>query len=181
MHSILATSLFLIFVQFWAPQNPKLDFTIHGLWPEFTNDSYPEYCNKSATFNLTQIEYLIPILNIEWPSSDGPNQDFWKHEYLKHATCFPNVTEEQFFLDVLHLFDQTDSTGTYQKNNLEMNKNYSKTYLNQVFNGTFQCSYKQNNTITTLWRCHDLNLQKVDCPTWIDKSCAERVLFPVKS
>jgi len=195
MAPLLVSSLFLIFVQFWAPNNPKLDFTIHGLWPEYPNNTYPEYCNKSAQFNLSQIEYLIPILNIEWPSSDGPNQDFWKHEYLKHATCYPGVDEEQFFLDTLHLFDQTDSTQTFRENKIKTDVIYSKEKLNQMFNGTFHCQGSQNATtsptttrpaglnssIATLWRCYDLNLQKFDCPNWIDTSCTANVLFETES
>jgi ribonuclease I len=178
MNFTLGTTIFLIFVQFWAPNNTKLNFTIHGLWAEYFNDSYPEYCNKSAIFNLTQIEYLVPILNVEWVSYEGSNVDFWEHEYLKHGTCFPGVSEEQFFLDTLHLFDDTDSTKTFQENNIKINQTYPKNYLNPLFNGTFQCSEKNNNTITTLWRCYDLNLNKFDCPIWIDNSCLDNITFP---
>jgi ribonuclease T2 len=177
MNLTQGTFLFLIFVQFWAPNNTKLNFTIHGLWPEYSNNSYPEYCNKSAIFNISQIEYLIPILNVKWPSSNGSNIDFWEHEYLKHATCFPNVTEEQFFLDVLHLFDDADSTRTFQEKKIKVNQIYPKNYLDQLFNGTFQCQEGKNNSIITLWRCYDLNLEKVVCPSWIDGSCSPDVIF----
>lgn len=180
---ILSTSIFLIFVQFWASQNPKFYFTIHGMWPEYYNNTYPSYCNHSAHFNLSKIQYLEPILNVEWVSYEGSNPSFWKHEYLKHATCFPGVSEEQFFLDVLHLFDQTGSNQIFEKKKLNTNQTYQKITMNNYFNGTFQCHSHSNQTselsssVSELWRCYNTNLEQFKCPDWIDHSCGDQIVF----
>ena len=93
----------ILFAQIYPPAwttNGQFDyFTIHGLWSEYSNGSWPEYCNKTATFNLTKIEKLIPQLKKYWTNfenngseTDSSLYNFWKHEYLKHATCLMNDT-----------------------------------------------------------------------------------------
>lgn len=175
----LGTSLFIIFVQFWAPNNDKLKFTIHGVWPEYYNNTYPEYCNKSVQFNLSQIEYLIPILNIDWVSYEGSNQDFWKHEYLKHGTCYPGVTEERFFLNALYLFHKSNTTNIFMRNKIRTNWSYPKKELDVIFEGTFQCKEDLNSSINTIWYCYDLNFNIFECPKWLENSCAENVIFEI--
>jgi ribonuclease I len=48
--------------------------TIHGLWPQFTEHRWPEYCSHTY-FNKTSIEDLIPTLNIIWPSIHTRSQE----------------------------------------------------------------------------------------------------------
>jgi ribonuclease I len=81
------------------------NYSIHGLWPQYTNKSYPKYCKK-VEFTLDKIKSLLPKLNKLWYSKFTKNEDFWKHEYEKHGSCmFRDMTEMEYFEKTLELFD----------------------------------------------------------------------------
>ncbi|KAK3679874.1 hypothetical protein LTR78_000250 [Recurvomyces mirabilis] len=97
---------------------PEFSWTIHGLWPDFCNGSYTQYCDLSRQYdpapspnttnglpNGTVVPaykrpsistFLAPFgrfdllayMNKYWVSQGQPNGDFWGHEFSKHATCF---------------------------------------------------------------------------------------------
>ena len=68
--------------------NESTPLTIHGLWPQYTRNTWPQYCGK---INFTESD-LAPIreaLDRSWYSCKGPeaNLDFWTHEIEKHYSC----------------------------------------------------------------------------------------------
>ncbi|KAF2498309.1 ribonuclease T2 family protein [Lophium mytilinum] len=97
---------------------PKNSWTVHGLWPDFCNGSYTQYCDLNRQYDpnpspnttnalpngtvvppykgpgiSTFVEAfgkfdLLAWMNKYWVSSGSPNQDFWGHEFSKHATCY---------------------------------------------------------------------------------------------
>lgn len=93
--------------------------TIHGLWPQFTDHKWPEYCTHSI-FNKSVIQHLIPTLNIIWPSIQTHEDDmhniydninFWKHEWLRHGTCnYNHLDEYHYFKQVIDLYNQYNSS-----------------------------------------------------------------------
>lgn len=189
-------SLFLIFTQFFIPpncdpqgcqnaHNNNIDFSIHGLWPEYYNNSYPSYCNNSADFDVNKLEPIMDFLNEYWPSYEGSNQNFWKHEYMKHATCYPNITEFDFFRDTLNLYVIANTTGFF-RDNYNFSTNYNLTQLENSFKGKFHCGdssriaspYYPSNRILQYWQCFDLNRNRIECPDWLDSgSCSPTVYF----
>lgn len=67
-------------------------FSIHGLWPEYSNGSWPEYCARSGAGDARRAggagaEEQQAIMDCVWPSMTGPNEQFWDHEWYKHGTC----------------------------------------------------------------------------------------------
>ncbi len=189
---IVPATLFLIFTQFYAPQqcynnmtnpacitasNGNIDFTIHGIWPEFTNNSYPSFCNKSAIFNVSQISDIENQLNSVWLNYEGSNIEFWEHEYLKHATCYPNTTEHQFFQNGINLYNNVNTTKTF-RDNFQYNTSIPKSNVNNILGGVAQCK-KENNIsyVDQYWRCYDLNLSSILCPDWLDDNCDEYISF----
>jgi ribonuclease T2 len=192
----ITTSLFLIFTQFYSPficknsknnslnnqgcitaRNNHIDFSIHGLWPEYTNNSYPSYCNQSAYFNISTIKPIENQLNKYWLSYEADNPSFWKHEYLKHATCFPNVTQLGFFQDGLNLYRQLNTTN-FLKNNIKYDTNYNRSLMEQKFNGKFNCNETNNMYVDQFWKCFDLQLNGIDCPVWLNQnSCNKTINF----
>ncbi|EME82494.1 uncharacterized protein MYCFIDRAFT_189121 [Pseudocercospora fijiensis CIRAD86] len=112
----------LLATQFWDvwadKPLPENTWTLHGLWPDFCNGSYTQYCDLSRQYdpvpspnttnglpNGTVVPpyngsnigtFLEPFgkydllawMNKYWISQTGPNADFWGHEFSKHATCF---------------------------------------------------------------------------------------------
>ena len=88
-----------LFVQFNPPAwgNAHTDFRIHGLWPEYSNGSWPEYCCKqsSCAYNETFIADLQPNLTMWWTDFHNP-QKLWRHEWEKHGTC-SGLNEHDYF------------------------------------------------------------------------------------
>ena len=56
-------------------------------------------------WRLSQITSLLPLMEQDWPSYYGPNEEFWAHEWEKHGTCaeddFP--TQLEYFNTTLAL------------------------------------------------------------------------------
>jgi ribonuclease T2 len=97
---------------------PAETWTLHGLWPDFCNGSYTQYCDLDRQYdpvpspktttglpNGTLVPpytgpnigtFLEPFgkydlldwMNTYWINQGAPNSDFWGHEFSKHATCF---------------------------------------------------------------------------------------------
>ncbi|OIW27128.1 ribonuclease T2 [Coniochaeta ligniaria NRRL 30616] len=123
---VLATQLWQTYTGHESAKqvNPKDTWTIHGLWPDFCNGSYTQYCDLSRQYDPlpspntttgtpsgtpvrpwtgTNIgEFLKPFgkldllafMNKYWIAQNQPNSDFWGHEFSKHATCFSSFDVE---------------------------------------------------------------------------------------
>ncbi|KAF2850699.1 ribonuclease T2 [Plenodomus tracheiphilus IPT5] len=117
----------LLSTQFWSTYTglesqgqvlPKDTWTLHGLWPDFCNGSYTQYCDLTRQYdplpspNTTNAlpngtlvtpytgpnigtflepfgRYdLLSYMHTYWIAQAQPNPDFWAHEFSKHATCF---------------------------------------------------------------------------------------------
>jgi len=62
---------------------------------------YPSWCSNTS-FDMHDIQDLVPILNKVWISSETSNQDFWKHEWMKHGTCNWNGWKQhQYFANTI--------------------------------------------------------------------------------
>ncbi|CEH11963.1 Ribonuclease, T2 family [Ceraceosorus bombacis] len=93
--------------QFWTSnshvgQGPNNSFTIHGLWPDYCDGSYPQYCTKDSgipEFNGAQIKAQLAqyapstlnYMNTYYKDISGDDASFWDHEYNKHGTCFSTL------------------------------------------------------------------------------------------
>lgn len=87
-------------------------FTIHGLWPQYSDkNGYPSYCT-SEPFNATLIETNIGMDTLEkyWPNVQGNPTDtnyssFWEHEWSKHGTC-TGLTQLAYFENAIELAEK---------------------------------------------------------------------------
>lgn len=103
--------------------------TIHGLWPQLSEHRWPEFCTTEK-FDINQIQNLVPILNIVWPSVNSrhdneyneynevcgdddnginiySNNDFWKHEWMRHGTCnYNHFNQYHYFDKAVELYNQ---------------------------------------------------------------------------
>ncbi|KAF2964271.1 hypothetical protein GQX73_g9287 [Xylaria multiplex] len=103
---------------------PKDSWTIHGLWPDFCNGSYTQYCDLRRQYdplpspNTTTgkpdgtpvkpwkgapiSDYikrfrkydLLDFMNKYWTGLNQPSWILWAHEFSKHATCFSTFDTE---------------------------------------------------------------------------------------
>ncbi len=84
------------------------NYTIHGLWINYANGGYPEFCHRTKW----DVKLLDPIRNRmdqDWPDCFGSHhaETFWEHEWKKHGTCFdPALTVVGYFEKALDLFDK---------------------------------------------------------------------------
>lgn len=76
-------------------------YTIHGLWPQESETSWPSYCTRQP-FDPSKIQDLLPELEKYWYAYDKHNQHFWKHEWEKHGTC-SGMDEHTYFSTALRL------------------------------------------------------------------------------
>jgi len=97
---------------------PGDTWTLHGLWPDFCNGSFTQYCDLTRQYdpfpapnttnglangtvvppwngtNITSILQtfgkfdLLAYMNRFWVNQGASNDVFWAHEFSKHATCY---------------------------------------------------------------------------------------------
>ncbi len=125
---------YVLAVQKWC-QN---EYQIHGLWPQYDVDSWPENCNAPKYEEV--YGDLLKDMDENWANCDMSTQDFWDHEYTKHLSC---------------IYEQYGLTETE-----------SFTMTVQLFKELTEDDYKKCNGNTDCYvACYDLNLNKIICPT----------------
>ncbi|PSR92168.1 ribonuclease T2-like protein [Coniella lustricola] len=97
---------------------PRNAWTLHGLWPDYCDGSYTQYCDLSrqydpapspntttGTASGTPVEPytgpnigtflepfgkfdLLAFMHKYWVAQNQASPDFWGHEFSKHATCY---------------------------------------------------------------------------------------------
>ena len=86
-----------------------IKFNIHGIWPQYDNNTYPKYCKK-VEFDIKLLEPLIDDLTKYWkPTNTRYNrlENFWKHEWKKHGSCcFTEISQFQYFQITLDLYKE---------------------------------------------------------------------------
>ncbi|KAM9999086.1 hypothetical protein ACTFIZ_002661 [Dictyostelium cf. discoideum] len=187
---------FYLFVQQWiysycdsqtCIQNKEREaFTIHGLWPENSDGSYPSFCS-GPSFNVNAIQDLEDQLNFDWPSLTGPNTDFWTHEFSKHGTCSitgPITDIHDYFATGIKLYTEFNITAALESENIYPSD--SNTYKPADITNAItthlggkpgiQCSSGQLSTVAV---CIDKDsLSIMDCPDLQGWSCSGSVKFP---
>lgn len=164
-------------------------FTIHGLWPEYTN-GYPSYCTDD-TFSVKSLEKnTLNQMNCEWDSyttntNFGSNENFWAHEWEKHGTCSLSVlpTQEDYFSKALELNDKYDIDVVLQGAGIDMSGSTVATKdVQNAFNDAFgvegvvKCN---GNSIKEVWMCFDKETyEPFTCPSSIKNGCSSSVEFP---
>jgi len=82
-------------------------YSIHGLWPNFADDTYPSFCKK-VEFDINKLKPIMKDLMDFWelPKDHNKEEDsFWKHEWLKHGSCmFLEMDELTYFKKALDLY-----------------------------------------------------------------------------
>lgn len=92
----------------------KGHLTIHGLWPQYANNSWPSNCRSDEPLQNSTIIALHNALEHFWPNVKATKptmehyKDFWSHEWLKHGTC-SGLTQMAYFEAAINHFIPTPS------------------------------------------------------------------------
>ena len=88
-----------------CPKYEANKWLIHGSWPTYTNNSWPQYCCFDRDFNVKNLDPIRDQLLDVWPNLE-PHRDvesLWQHEWQKHGTCTKNK-QFNYFNDTLGLY-----------------------------------------------------------------------------
>eukprot|EP01024_Parvocaulis_polyphysoides_P046876 TRINITY_DN44394_c0_g1_i1.p1 TRINITY_DN44394_c0_g1~~TRINITY_DN44394_c0_g1_i1.p1 ORF type:complete len:227 (-),score=15.72 TRINITY_DN44394_c0_g1_i1:877-1557(-) len=152
------------------------DFTIHGLWPNYADGKWPQWCHVGTNgFQEHYIDDLLGELEKWWPSYvNSPNADekFWAHEWNKHGTCaLPefHYSERDFFTTILNLHHEYNISNALEYNNIYPSEDirFSTDVFEQSLNSYFgKRMYVScwRGGLSEVWMCFDLNLNLIDCP-----------------
>ena len=73
------------------------NFTLHGLWPQYSSGGYPSYCttepfDPSVPDKVGWTDMTTYWPNAQYATTDPKYDDFWEHEWTKHgyaiSLCF---------------------------------------------------------------------------------------------
>jgi ribonuclease T2 len=166
------------YVQYW---------TLHGMWPNNFDGSYPTNCPDSESFNMQRLEPIRKSLTAYWPTLFTSNslQSFWEHEFEKHGTCAASdptlSTELAYFNATLTARATFDLSVAFSKAGISpsTDKTYSIDAISQAVQSAYggvplvQCSSEGSHhhhrsgkeALTSIGLCLTPSLTIIDCPS----------------
>ncbi|WJX86860.1 Ribonuclease 2 [Trifolium repens] len=92
--------------------NSPATFTIHGLWPDYNDGTWPACCTNSR-FDPKEISTLNDALEKYWPSLSCGSPSSCSGGKEKHGTCsYPVVGNEyEYFLTTLNVYFKYNVTS----------------------------------------------------------------------
>lgn len=157
----------------------ETNFTIHGLWPQYMDNGYPDFCTTEPFDNSipqqigedTMIQYWP---DVKYSPSSSSYNSFWEHEWTRHGTC-SGLTQLQYFNTALQLTNRIptpqslyDSIGGTMSADLLRENMGGVNYValqcsNQVLNGAYTCWNQTNNEPTVQTRCPQSVIKEDTC------------------
>ena len=184
---------YFVFSQTWVPEFCNLhhcqgqeNFIIHGLWPQYQNNTYPSFCYPCEEFNKNLLdENLIQKYWADNPNNFGMintqeiDWNFIKHEWVKHGCC-SGLSQKDYFNHALSLREKWDFKRVFESVEIYPNKTYSKDLLISVARDF--CGNKCNivlqcikNNLIEIWITFNKNLDVIFQN--VDGNCMNEVYF----
>lgn len=132
----------LLQTQFWdtSPSvGPSDSWTLHGLWPDLCDGSYPTFCKAAPMYhNITAIlsasnaslapspssnpfsstpkteSTLLSYMHTYWLPNRGSPDSFWEHEWNKHGTCINTLSPSCYSAESYGSPSTTTDTEVYR-------------------------------------------------------------------
>lgn len=167
------------------------DFSIHGLWPENFNGSWPQDCYQDHDWSETDLKREFRLtddleekLRKNWSSYKPDSRGFWKHEWDKHGTCFePNTGSIDFFELVLKQFDLYNVKQDLENAGIvpASGNGYDKNDIQNAFSKrvTIDCrKISKRIYLDSIFVCLDKDLNVIDCFEEFRGPCGNNILYP---
>ena len=187
---------YLYFVQLWPGSwiyEDKLQynftndyFSIHGIWPQDANGSWPGYCNQSLVFNETSLNPIKNDLSKYWTNFINASQ-LWEHEFYRHYTCAaqdPNIGDELEYYNLgLELRNKTDLFNIFVNNSIvpSNEKLYDLDSVQDAINNALNLKTvlicDRYNIINEIILCINKNLEFMNCSGMVNTNCRNNVWF----
>eukprot|EP01086_Lenisia_limosa_P015448 TRINITY_DN494_c0_g1_i1.p1 TRINITY_DN494_c0_g1~~TRINITY_DN494_c0_g1_i1.p1 ORF type:complete len:240 (-),score=52.89 TRINITY_DN494_c0_g1_i1:152-871(-) len=182
----------------WSDKIPAgiEDFTLHGVWPQRYDSTWPEFCDKSKKFNKTQVLDLWPTLKQVWPTfTDRHSQEwFLGHEWEKHGTCIVGLSQHDYFakgiklIQSMRLTEHFKEAGVIPSDSDSNPLTYYEDKLRSTFGFTpsFECEGFHRNglfgmglstkpvAISDAYFCANKNWELFECPDSVREHVAAR-------
>lgn len=90
----------------------KHNLTIHGLWPQYVDGTWPSTCSNEKFDPAIMEEFGWDLLDERWPNVKASESNieeyvtFWEHEWTKHGTC-SGLSQHDYFNAALNHFVHT--------------------------------------------------------------------------
>ncbi|GLC33429.1 hypothetical protein PLESTM_000070300 [Pleodorina starrii] len=168
--------------------NRGYHFTIHGLWPNYDDGTWPQFCDTSYKFDEDKLEDLMDELESEWPSTMDSDESFWEHEWSKHGTCSVGIfpTEHSYFSNVLKLHRRYDLAAALRKADIvpDKHKVYRAKDLADAIHdeyGVRPVVHCYDNELSEIWMCFDKDLVPYSCDeAHIGNTCQQLTIPPLR-
>ncbi|XP_059645262.1 ribonuclease 1-like [Cornus florida] len=171
---------------------PASDFSIHGLWPNYQDGSYPSNCDPDSPFDQSKISDLAGRMQEDWPSLACPSSDgliFWSHEWDKHGTCSEFVLDQHdYFATALNLKKQVDFLQILTNAGINPNGEfYSLESIKDAIKGAtgyspwIECNIDEssNSQLYQIYMCVDNSGTNItECDVLPHGKCASEIKFP---
>ncbi|KAL3873998.1 hypothetical protein ACJMK2_037069 [Sinanodonta woodiana] len=153
-------------------------WTIHGLWPDRSNETGPNYC-PGPDFNLSEISGLVEELISYWPDIYNNSNTLWGHEWNRHGTCalkIPDTENELLYfkkgLELIQRFNITSILSKHDAPPNDVNPYTPKHIVNilrkELGHGPLLLCIEDTENKRKLLRevqiCLDLHFEVIDCP-----------------
>ncbi|GLC48244.1 hypothetical protein PLESTB_000074700 [Pleodorina starrii] len=168
--------------------NRGYHFTIHGLWPNYDDGTWPQFCDASNKFDEDKLEDLMDELESEWPSTMDSDENFWEHEWSKHGTCSVGIfpTEHSYFSNVLKLHRRYDLAAALRKADIvpDKHKVYRAKDLADAIHdeyGVRPVVHCYDKELSEIWMCFDKDLVPYSCDeAHIGNTCQQLTIPPLR-
>ncbi|GMT09636.1 hypothetical protein PFISCL1PPCAC_933 [Pristionchus fissidentatus] len=154
-------------------------WTIHGLWPNYADGSYPQFCDHQK-FDKDQVQQLHDQMRTKWPNlfPKTAEDSLWSHEWEKHGTCSKSDalldTQFKYFNMSLFMLDHIDlRTRMEQKGISPRAAPYERDVLQKTLDeimGHHVQMYclmdkkTHESLLADIRVCVDRELKPIDCP-----------------
>ena len=147
----------------------KMNFTIHGLWPQYITSGYPSSCTNEKfdidTINNIGMDYMIQKWpDVQYDVNTSSYDSFWIHEWSKHGTC-SGLSQYDYFNEALLLTNKvitpdflqqaigTNVSADALRNSISKPMTLSLQCKKQNLVGVYTCWDQIDGKPTTLINC----------------------------